>query len=165
MPTKLRRAAIQGGASFVALSLIWLLHHALIPSSDVPLLMAAFGASAILLYGAPQSAMAQPWSIFVGTILSAVIGVAMGLLPLPLWLVESLAVACSIMTMNITGSLHPPAGAVAFLGASGAFSALGFGFVLCPALTGATIMFCVAMIAHRLQPDVTYPLSWRRTSD
>ncbi len=120
-------------------------------------MMAAFGASAILLYGAPHSDMAQPWNIFVGGTLSALIGVAIGQLALPPWLLEALAVTAAIMVMGATGSMHPPAGAIAFLGASGEFASLGFGFVLCPVLTGLAIMFTVALLAHKLQPDVTYP--------
>jgi len=156
----IRQITIQGGASFTALALIQLLHHTLIPNTDVPLLIAAFGASSILLYGAPSSPMAQPWNIFIGTGLSALIGVAISLLPLPIWLAEALAVALAIMAMSLTKSLHPPAGAVAFLAASGDFSNLGFLFVLCPALSGMTIMFGVAILAHRLYPDGAYPRSW-----
>jgi len=152
-----RRSLIQGGAALSALSLIAMLHRALLPADDIPVIMASFGASAILLYGAPHSDMAQPWNIFVGGVLSAVIGVATGELALPLWLLEALAVALSIVVMGVSNSMHPPAGAIAFLGASGDFSPLGFGFVLCPVFTGLSVMFTVAWLAHKLQPDVVYP--------
>jgi len=152
-----RRSLIQGGAALVALALIATLHRALLPADGIPLIMASFGASAILLYGAPHSDMAQPWNIFVGGICSAVIGVAIGHLALPLWLLEALSVALSIVVMGVTNSMHPPAGAIAFLGASGDFSSLGFGFVLAPVVTGLSVMFIVAVLAHQLQPDVVYP--------
>lgn len=151
------RSLIQGGATLAALSIIATLHRALLPSDAIPLIMASFGASAILLYGAPHSDMAQPWNIFVGGICSALIGVAIGHLALPLWLLEALSVSISIVVMGFTNSMHPPAGAIAFLGASGDFSSLGFGFVLCPVITGLSVMFIVAVVAHKLQPDVVYP--------
>ncbi len=142
----------------MALSLIAWLHQSILSAGDLSLLLPAFGASAILLYGAPQSAMAQPWNIFVGGILSAVVGVAVAMLPLPTWLLEALAVAVAIMVMEWTGSMHPPAGAIAFLAANGNFATLGFGFVICPVATGLAVMFAVAVAAHRLQPGVQYPL-------
>ncbi|MDQ6964727.1 MAG: HPP family protein, partial [Mariprofundales bacterium] len=140
-PHPWRRTAIQGGASLFALLLIATLHHLLLIDETTPIIMASFGASAILLYGAPHSDMAQPWNIFVGGILSGCIGVAVGELGLPLWFMEALAVALAIIVMGATNSMHPPAGAIAFLGASGDFSSLGFGFVLCPVITGLSIMF------------------------
>ncbi len=157
-----RKSLIQGGATLVALSLITALDAWWIGGRGVPLLMAAFGASSILLYGAPHSAMAQPWNIFVGGIGSACIGVMMGKLGLPPWSVEVLAVAISIVFMGLSDSMHPPAGAIALLGASGEYNPIGFGFVLCPVATGLCIMFLVALLAHRLQPDVDYPSSSAR---
>ncbi|RMH51505.1 MAG: HPP family protein [Zetaproteobacteria bacterium] len=155
----LRRSWILGGATLLALSLIALVDRWLIGGHGVPLLMAAFGASSILLYGAPQSEMARPWNIFVGGIGSACIGVAVTSLHpwLPLWLIEALAVALAIVYMGWSGSMHPPAGAIALLGASGEYGPLGFGFVLCPVATGLLIMFLVAVVAHRLQPEGRYP--------
>ena len=48
----------------------------------------ADGASAVLLFGVPSSPLAQPWSIVGGNVLSALIGVTVGLL------VPDTAIAC-----------------------------------------------------------------------
>jgi CBS domain-containing membrane protein len=43
--------------------------------TDVPLLIAPMGASAVLLFAVPTSPLAQPWSIICGNTVSALIGV------------------------------------------------------------------------------------------
>lgn len=42
--------------------------------------IAPMGASAVLLFGVPSSPLAQPWSIVGGNVLSALIGVTVGML-------------------------------------------------------------------------------------
>ncbi|HGV3456690.1 TPA: HPP family protein, partial [Klebsiella michiganensis] len=41
--------------------------------------IAPMGASAVLLFGVPSSPLAQPWSIVGGNVLSALIGVTVGM--------------------------------------------------------------------------------------
>ena len=43
-------------------------------TSDVPLLIAPMGASAVLLFAVPTSPLAQPWSIIGGNTIAALIG-------------------------------------------------------------------------------------------
>ncbi|CCM95110.1 Probable transmembrane protein [Klebsiella pneumoniae subsp. pneumoniae ST512-K30BO] len=50
--------------------------------------IAPMGASAVLLFGVPSSPLAQPWSIVGGNVLSALIGVTVGML------VPDAALAC-----------------------------------------------------------------------
>lgn len=48
--------------------------------------IAPMGASAVLLFGVPSSPLAQPWSIVGGNVLSALIGVTVGMLvPMRRW--------------------------------------------------------------------------------
>lgn len=46
--------------------------------------IAPMGASAVLLFGVPSSPLAQPWSIVGGNVLSALIGVTVGM-AIPNW--------------------------------------------------------------------------------
>ncbi|MER3609381.1 HPP family protein, partial [Klebsiella pneumoniae] len=81
-------------------------------------------ASAVLLFGVPSSPLAQPWSIVGGNVLSALIGVTVGML------VPDAALA--IAGMYFLRCLHPPGGAVALtaiLGGAGVHSE-GYHFVL-----------------------------------
>lgn len=78
-------------------------------------LVAPLGATTVLVFAAPNSPLAQPWSVVVGNTVSAL--VALGLaeaMPMGPW-VGPLAVALAISAMLLTRALHPPGGAVAFL--------------------------------------------------
>lgn len=78
------------------------------------------GASAVLIYGAIDSPLAQPRALFGGHFIGALLGVCITklfrLLPteerfLELqWLAASLSCAVSIVAMQITSTTHPPAG-------------------------------------------------------
>ena len=130
---------------------------------DLTLMIGSFGASAVLLYGAPRSPLAQPRNLLGGHALSALVGVSVRLaLPEPLWLCSALAVAAAIALMHLTKTLHPPGGATAFIAVTGGpkILALGYLYVLFPALTGALIMLCVALAANALTPGRRYPEYW-----
>jgi CBS-domain-containing membrane protein len=110
--------------------------------TGLPLLIAPFGASSVLLFGAPESAFAQPRNLVLGHLISATIGLVM------FWLsgngVWSMALATglAIAAMQITRAVHPPAGAnplVIML--SGGASA---NFLLFPVLAGVVCLLAVA---------------------
>jgi len=89
---------------------------------DIALMIGSFGATAVLLYGAPRSPLAQPRNLLGGHILSAVIGVlCWKLMSQHLWLAESMAVATAIAVMHGTRTLHPPGGATALIAAPAKF--------------------------------------------
>ncbi len=82
--------------------------------------IAPMGASAVLLFGVPSSPLAQPWSIVGGNVLSALIGVTVGMLVPDAALACGLAAALAIagMYLQIAGKIlrDPAAKApVAFL--------------------------------------------------
>lgn len=96
------------------------LHHALfsqLATTDVNMVIGSFGASAVLVYGAIDSPLAQPRNLVGGHILSAIVGVFcyQWFAPLGLWFTASLAVAGAIALMHITKTLHPPGGATALI--------------------------------------------------
>lgn len=95
------------GVAFVGAS-CW----ALLPAS-MPWIVAPIGASTVLLFAVPASPLAQPWAIFGGNSLSAMVGIAtLFLIPDPL-LAAPLAVALAILLMSLCRCLHPPGGAAA----------------------------------------------------
>ena len=61
--------------SFLGISAVALLHAGLFEPRDLSLLIGSFGASAVLLYGAVRSPLAQPRNLMGGHVLSALIGV------------------------------------------------------------------------------------------
>jgi CBS-domain-containing membrane protein len=123
-------------------------------SLDAVLLIAPFGASCVLVFAIPQSPLAQPRNVIGGHVISAFVGLAvlslLGASPLS----YALAVGLAIAAMQLTGTLHPPAGAdpivVLLAGA-------GWPFLLTPILAGTVLIVFVALIYHRWISGRPYP--------
>ena len=135
------------------------------PASTKLFLIGSFGASAALLYAAPKSDFAQPRNLLVGQAIAALVGVtSYKLFGLDLGLAAALAVATAIAIMQVTHTLHPPAGATALIAVLGPASVhkLGYEFVLTPVLLGALILFVVAVVMNNLSSDESrhYPITW-----
>ena len=133
--------------------------------SGMPLLflIGSFGASAVLLYGAVHSPLAQPRNLVGGHVFSALIGVAawqwLGGTP---WLAGAAAVATAILVMHATRSLHPPGGATALIAVIGGpqVHELGYWYALAPVGLGALVMLVVALLVNNLHPSRRYPQFW-----
>jgi len=149
--------------ALAGIAAVGLLHERLFAPRDLTLLIGSFGASAVLLYGAPQSPLAQPRNLLGGHTLSALVGVAVRLtLPEPGWLCAALAVAAAIALMHLSGTLHPPGGATALIAVMGgpSIAELGFLYALVPAATGALVMLAAALLCNNLAPARRYPEYW-----
>lgn len=128
-------------------------------------LIGSFGASAVLIYGAPQAEFSQPRNLVGGHVLSALIGISLyKLMPEPVALASALAVALSIIGMHITRTLHPPGGATALIAVTGSSGShvLGYSFVLTPVALGALVLLLVALLVNNLSsnPKRHYPVYW-----
>jgi CBS domain-containing membrane protein len=119
---------------------------------DAHWLIAPMGASAVLLFAAPASPLAQPWSIVVGNGVSALMGVASAALIPDLALASACAVMLAIAAMFLTRSLHPPGGAVALTAVIGGESIrqLGVGYVLLPVLINSSLLLILGLCYNRL---------------
>ena len=129
--------------------------------NDNLFLIGSFGASSVLIYGSINSPLAQPRNLIGGHIVSAIIGVTVHkLIPNEIWLSSALAVALSIVFMQITKTLHPPGGATALIANIGSekIKAVGYIYVLSPVLTGVLILFLVALIFNNITPNRRYPV-------
>lgn len=129
-------------------------------NEDNLFLIGSFGATCVLLYAAIQSPLAQPRNLIGGHLISAFVGVAVfKLFPDIVWLTAPLAVALSILFMQMTKTLHPPGGATALIAVTGSvkIKALGFYYVLFPVLTGVMILFLVALVVNNLTSHRKYP--------
>jgi CBS-domain-containing membrane protein len=122
---------------------------ALINSIDVSniWLIPPFGASLVLVMAVHDSPLAKPRNVFFGHVLSASSGVLifyfLGTTPISLALGLSLA----IMIMQLTDTIHPPAGAnpvIAILGAK------TFEFVIMPVAIGASFIVIFALIYNKV---------------
>jgi CBS-domain-containing membrane protein len=131
--------------------------------TQMVLIIGSFGASAVLIYGAVKSPLAQPRNLIGGHILSALIGVmSFKLLHSHLWLAAAMAVALSIALMHATKTLHPPGGATALIAVIGGpkITDLGFLYALLPVGTGVVIMLIVALLVNNIPGHRRYPEFW-----
>ncbi len=148
---------------FLGIALVAYCNYRLIQKSDVILLVGSFGASAVLLYGAIKSPLAQPRNILGGHVVSALIGVACyQCFPADLWLASALAVATAIAGMHATKTLHPPGGATALIAVIGGdgIHALGFLYAVIPVGCGALMMLIVGLAINNISPHRRYPEYW-----
>ena len=141
---KYKNILISSLGAFLCMFLI-----ALINSIDVSniWLIPPFGASLVLVMAVHDSPLAKPRNVFFGHVLSASSGVLifyfLGTTPISLALGLSLA----IMIMQLTNTIHPPAGAnpvIAILGAK------TFEFVIMPVALGASFIIIFALLYNKL---------------
>lgn len=78
-------------------------------------LVAPLGASAVLVFAAPASPLAQPWAVLGGNTASAMVGLLCALWIPDVALAGAIAVAAAIAVMFALRCLHPPGGAMALL--------------------------------------------------
>ena len=130
---------------------------------DMTLLIGSFGATAVLLYAAIGSPLAQPRNLVGGHIVSGLVGVACQQLFGDIsWLAPSMAVSLAIVAMLATRTLHPPGGATALIAVIGGpkIHHLGFAYAFFPVGTGAVILLIVALLVNNLSKNRKYPQYW-----
>ena len=149
--------------SFLGIAVVGLLHFRLLDQTAWIMIIGSFGASAVLVYGAIRSPLAQPRNLIGGHVLSAVIGVtAFQFLGGQPWLAAALAVSTSIALMHLTKTLHPPGGATALIAVIGGDTVhhLGYLYVLVPTALGASVMLFIALIVNNIPKSRRYPEFW-----
>lgn len=149
--------------AFLGIGLVAFLNQPLMEKTDLILLIGSYGATAVLIYGAIKSPLAQPRNLVGGHLISAFIGVSVYklLTPYP-WLAAAVAVATSIALMHATKTLHPPGGATALIYVMGSpkIHKLGYLYMLVPVAAGVILMLLVALLVNNLSPRRRYPEFW-----
>lgn len=114
-------------------------------------------ATAALVFAVPHGPLAQPWPVFGGHLVSALIGVTCATLIGHSVVVAAAAVGLSIAAMQTLRATHPPAGGTALVAVIGgtAITRLGYTFVLWPVLINVVTIVAVGVL-------VNAPFSWRR---
>lgn len=157
--------------SFTGIAIIGILSNHYFSQSDSIFLIGSFGASCVLLFGHINSPLAQPRNVIGGHMIGAIVGVSFfKLFPENLWLSSALSVSLAIVLMQITRTLHPPAGATALIANIGSekIKTLGFMYVLSPVLSGVLILLLIAVIINNVGSYRSYPsnkywyMIWKR---
>ena len=143
---------ITGFAAFLSILVISIIDQRF----DDPYLVASFGATAVLIYGAPKAPFSQPKNVFFGHLFSAIIGVsiacifdAFGLYADHYPVAIALAVSLAIIVMMVTGTIHPPGGATALTCVLNGY--FGWEFVFRPIMLGVILMMVIAYGANYLR--------------
>jgi CBS domain-containing membrane protein len=125
---------------------------ALVPGQDATaLIIAPFGATAVLVFAAPNSPLAQPWSAVVGNTIAALVAILITRLVAAPALATPLAVGGAILAMAIARATHPPGGAVALTVALADTQGTppDWSFVLMPVALGSAALVATATVwAH-----------------
>ncbi len=152
--------------AFIGIYIVSTIHNWLhIDALNSLFIVGSFGATAVLIYGAPQAEFSQPRNLIGGHIISAFIGISVyKYIPLDIELLSALAVSLSIVAMHYSCTLHPPGGATALIAVIGGdtIHELGYFYVVSPIGVGALIMLLVALVINNISSDPKrhYPRYW-----
>ena len=123
--------------------------------SNLPLLMAPFGATCVLLFSVPASPLSQPINVIGGHVVSTATGMMVHAVFPSTWWALALAVGLAIGLMALLRITHPPAGAdpiIVFI------ESVDLTYLLFPVALGSVALVVVAWIVHSLSPVTIYPL-------
>ncbi|MEZ2131992.1 MULTISPECIES: HPP family protein [unclassified Sinorhizobium] len=128
---------------------------ALTIATGIPLLIAPFGATAVLIFGQPKSPLAQPANVLGGYLLAALIG-SLAVMFFPgLWWAAAVAVGLAIAGMLALRVTHPPAGAVPLVAFASHFTTAMLFLVV---FLGGLLLIAIAVLHHLIPPKQQYPL-------
>ena len=144
--------AITAASIFISIGLLSFMDQNL----DDIYVITSFGATAVLIYGAPKAPFSRTKNVFFGHLFSALIGVAvawtfreLGIYDDLLWLAVGLGVTLAIVVMLLTDTTHPPGGATALACVYSGF--FGLEYVFRPFMLGICIMLAIAFVANKLK--------------
>jgi len=124
-----------------------------------PMLLGPFGASAVLIYGAYKAPLAQPRNVLMGHFLAACIGVCVyDFFGTTFWSI-GLGVSLALVLMVVTYSIHPPAGATAYVAVQTGGLGVGYMYILNPVILGVFILLLIGVIFNKLGKR-DYPTHW-----
>ncbi|EHQ89202.1 HPP family protein [Desulfosporosinus youngiae] len=119
--------------------------------------VASFGASAVLVFGAPDAPMAQPRNVILGHTLSAAAAVITVMMFGLTWWSPAVGTALALLIMLLTKTTHPPGGATALFGV---MTQVQPGYILTPMLAGTVILVIIGLLINNLSPNRRYPRYW-----
>lgn len=148
--------------SMIGIGLCAYISEAFFEPRDSVFLIGSFGASAVLLFAAQDSPLAQPRNLVGGHLVSAIAGVIAYRTMGATWIAAAVAVSLAIGIMSLTRTLHPPGGATALIAVTGGdrIHALGLAYPLMPVTVGALLLLAVAVVMGSVMNDKRYPRYW-----
>lgn len=134
---------VAGVGAIIGLSFI----GAIAQSADTMMLIAPFGATAVLLFSAPNSPFSNPWNVFGGYFISSVIGAVVLTYTNAQWLPIAIGLGLVIMLMHGFKVIHPPAGANFLIVTQGHLTL----YLMEPLIIGLITLVIVGMSIQRIK--------------
>jgi CBS-domain-containing membrane protein len=136
--------ALAWGATAAALGILF----GLLRLGEHPLLLPSFGGSCVILFGMPESVMARPRSLIGGHVVGSAIGIAFGqMFGSADWVMVG-AVATSLVVMQMTKTVHSPAGADPIIAVAGGAS---WSFLVQPIALGLAVLLVASLLFNALR--------------
>ena len=162
--TSLNDILFAGVGTFLGIGTLSMIHYGL-ATIDETMILGSFGATSVLIFGAPAAPFSQPRNVIGGHLVAAFCGVcAAQFIHIPFdmpQLAAPLAVSLACMSMMATRTVHPPAGGTALIAALGSTQLQEMGFYyLVPTAFGATSLVCLGVLINNLHPNRAYPNYW-----
>lgn len=137
---------LTGIGAFLGLSFIGLIAQ----SVHQMLIIAPFGATAVLLFSAPESQFSKPWNVLVSYLLSTIIGFLILRYSNGQWLAIGGGFGVVIMLMYLFKAIHPPAGANFLIVTQGHLSL----YLLWPLLIGLITLIIIGIGMHKIRKKI-----------
>ncbi|MDQ7097102.1 HPP family protein [Desulfosporosinus sp. PR] len=122
-----------------------------------PVLATPLGATAVLVFGAPDAPLSQPRNVILGHALSAIIGVATYQILGTHWWTVTLGTSSAILVMLLTKTTHPPGGATAMFAILNAAKPI---YIVTPIIAGSLLLILMGLLVNNLSPNRNYPRYW-----
>ena len=167
VPVTHKERIVSGIGGFVGILGIFLITNIFVPIDSAGLIVGSMGASAVLVFGVPHGPLSQPWNVFAGHLVSAIIGVSCAKYIPDLFIASSVAVGLAIGVMHYIRAIHPPGGATALSAVIGSAEVyeLGYQFVLTPVMLNTIVILAVAVIFNSSFYWRRYPAWFKKPPD
>ena len=160
-----KESVISGVGGFFGIAGVYLVSRYFITDDIASLfIIASMGSSAVLLFSVPHSSLTQPWNLFAGHLIAAVVGVSC----VKIFGFELIAAAMSVgvtMTLShLARCVHPPAGATTIYAVIGGsyVHEIGYLYIFAPVLINTLVIFAVAILFNALFSWRRYPKYWAK---
>ncbi len=152
---KEKLVSLVGG--FISIYIIFLMTNQFLGVAEAVYIIPSMGATAVLLFAAPLVPFSQPWNVFGGHIISAIVGVACFQWISDVHIAAAASVGVAIVVMYYARCIHPPGGATALAAVIGSSQIhdLSYMYVITPVLVNTTTILVIAFVFNAL-------FSWRR---
>ncbi|WP_444786607.1 HPP family protein [Rheinheimera sp. NSM] len=138
-------------SAFIALFIVTYISLQLADTAGSIVLLASMGASAVLLFGLPNSPLARPWSFVGGHLISATVGLICSHLFTDLALMAAVTIGIVLFVMYLFECMHPPGGATALVPViASTDTVLGYGFLLYPVALNVFVLLAMALLLQKL---------------